>query len=670
LGTNSGNNNNNPIFPSSAYTFNVAAKNSANSNYGQLGIYTYTTNNLSAVSSTIPSQLFVSNNTPKYSSTSIFLVSDQSQVNYDVINISNVNSSNFSSSTFKTSVQTSSNLGLTNGSAIQQNTYLTVTADISNANYSSNKQCNQYIHGFDTSLSSTNPYYYNGYYDVSNGITLTTSVNDAYTDFSCNQGFYLMANPVMNISDSILTATNNLYTATLTTVQNVTNGSGSTNTSTYNFYCDGVNSSPKYESLYGFTINNVNYYYSTQVSGIWVISSSPTFTISSLSLSNMGDYFYISPLASYNITGGVTVTNYQESTLNNVTGKSGVSLNNTISITNSSVSGTLSSTYNNNITLSTINLYNIFGSTTVSSNLTNNVINVIVDPQSASLASNISTSIPTVGTNGSTTGYRVWSAPSSNAFDPSGIVPNLYISTNSYYPNSQAGNSQAITSMGYSSTSYYNNWNISQSSTTYGVSSELLIANGYFTTNSTYYLNYATDFSGGMPNSVNYLPTNMYQGYRYATFAWELAPLASTTLSYSNLIVNIYFNNYMYIDSLTSYVYFDQEFLSPLEIYYRVENSDNVTSFGDPPNTAWISMNSSFNQYQFTGNNGYTNSPYVYWATQQNVNTSGSNKTFTFKTVFPVINVKQDNTYYLYVRIGMPYGQYSFNNVTSQLISN
>ena len=121
----------------------------------------------------------------------------------------------------------------------------------------------------------------------------------------------------------------------------------------------------------------------------------------------------------------------------------------------------------------------------------------------------------------------------------------MYISKGSSIPNGTAD-----ASAGYSTVPYDNSWNISLSSTTYGVSSELLIANGYFTTSSTYYLNYATDFSGGVQNLVNYSLINMYiNGYRYATFAWQLSPPSGT--NYNNFTVSIPFKSStsLYLDS-------------------------------------------------------------------------------------------------------------------------
>ena len=665
-----------PIFPSSTYSFYVAAQNNSNTNYGPSSEYIVSkTANLPKPSSSITSPLFNPTSLTYTNNNNIYLVSTKSLVTSNVVNINSVKTSNnFTSSTFSTSVQTTSNLGLTDGSNNQSNTYLTITADISNATYSNNhKTCYQNIHGFDTSLSSANPYYYNGYKDVSNGITVTTIVSDYYTkpgDPSCNQGFYLMANPVMNISASILTPTNNLYTATLTTVQKITSGQtvtdGSSNSSTYNFYSDGVTTVPTYGGLGSFSLKTANANScSKQVSGIWVINSNPTLTITDLSLSNMGDYFYRSPLVIYDFSGGV-IGSAKEVGINNVSGKSDVSLNSTINITND-ISGTFVQKYNNNITLYDISYQNISSS---NYQLLNRRINVIVDPSSASLASAINpTSIPKL-TSSYSTGYRVWSASSLTTNDPSGIVPYLYISNGSYIPNG----TNAQTNVGYSTVPYDNSWNISLSSTTYGVSSELLIANGYFTTSSTYYLNYATDFSGGVNNTVNYSPSNMYtSGYRYATFAWDMSS------STSGITVSLIFNNTMYLNNI-GYVYFDQSATSlPLQLVYRFGDTQNTATFGPTltgdyyPNTTWINLNSTAGT-SLNGTNAYSptlnalyNAPTISPAQTQGLLvtpvSAGNTISYTTTTFPQSIATISDDTIYLYVRIGIPSGTYGFNNV-------
>jgi hypothetical protein len=248
-----------PIFPSCDYSFNVVAQNNVNSSYGNIGTYYYSsTEGLPEPTNNVPSSLFSFTGSPKYTNNNnIYLVSNKSLVTNDVININSVlTHNNFTSSSYITPVQTTSNLGLTDGSTYQNNPYLTISAEVM-CNNVVVSDLSQNIHGFDINLSSTNPYAYT--YDSSNsGITLNTSVYDYYnlSDNSCNQGFYLMAAPVMDISSSILDATNNLYTATLTTLQIGTNAS--TNYASYNFYCDDISSVPNIPSLTSFSLSNNN----------------------------------------------------------------------------------------------------------------------------------------------------------------------------------------------------------------------------------------------------------------------------------------------------------------------------------------------------------------------------------------------------------------------------
>ena len=670
-----------PIFPSSPYTFYVAAQNNLNANYGPSGEYpttgTFMTEAVPTPSYTLPTStnpLFnPSNITYTNNNNNIYLVSDEnSPVQYDVIDISSITTDNSFCSvagSFIVPVQSASNLGLSGENYDQSDIFLTITGEV--VVESTSNSCSQSINGFYN--STTDPYSYTYQGTITNGITLTTSVSDYYYESGpqCNQGFYLMAPPVMNISSSILSPTNNLYTATLTTAQNPTyaGSTAATYDASYNFYCDKINSTPNYVGgLGGFSVNNTDNYYA-QVSGIYVMYTSPTFTITDLSLSNMGDYFYRSPLVSYDLSGGATTTT-QETNLDNVTGYNDDSFNETISITNDGISGILNQTqWFDNITLNSITYQNIYGSTTTVIDIS---ISTIVDYQSYYLAYNIiPPSIPSLNTSYSN-GYRVWSAPSLTTNTTPNIIPYTYI-----YQGSNTPYGVADVSAGYSTIPYSNIWDISQTYDSSGVYQELLIANGYFTTNNEYYLDYSGNYSGGIPNTVNYLQSNMYtSGYRYATFAWTCSP---NTIS--KITISINFSNTMYLNSTTGYAYFDQATsLYPLQLVYRLGDTEYTTYFGEYnstgnyyPNTSWISLNyiSSVNGTQMTGTAAYNNNNTLYFDSSPTITPNASqgsaSGTFTYTTgTFPTSIYDFSSTgdiVYLYVRIGMPYGNYGFNKV-------
>ena len=378
-----------------------------------------------------------------------------------------------------------------------------------------------------------------------------------------------------------------------------------------------------------------------------------------LTVSNMGNYFYTSPLVTYDFSGGVTGT-YSETNLSNVTNysQSDVSLNETIDISNSQITGTFSQTYNTSIILNDISLNNIVDSINF---VPASSINTIVDYPSYELVNNIQTIQTLSSSSGALPGYRVWSAPSSNTMDPSGIVPYLYISSGSDIPNGTAN-----VSMGYSDISYNNSWDISNLTSIYGVSSELLIANGYFTTNHDYYLDYSGNYSGGIQNAVNYLPSNMGTEYRYATFVWDIS-----NNNYNNVTVSIDFSNTTLYTNTNGYIYFDENLTQALGLYYRL--GDNyVDSFGTYnsttyyPNTLWISMNSNPN-IQINATNAYQDSSSVYYASPTSISNI-TNGYLSVNTAFPqsMATITGD-TIYLYVRIGIPDLINGFNNVTAQL---
>jgi hypothetical protein len=629
------------IYPSSPYTFNVAAKNNVNGNYGPIGTYTYTTENLTEPGSTIPSTLFnVSGFSYDNSNSNIFLVSSQALVTDPVVNITLVTGNNFINNSFITPVQTSNNLGLTNSD--QTSTFLTITGEVSESTITSTSTQN--IHGFDTSVGSGNPYTAT-YLSTNSNITISTSVYDNYSSGSAyNQGFYLMTDIQMNIGSGALTSTNNLYTASLSTSQV---GTGATSKSaSYSFYCDDVNANPSFNSLGGFDINNNNNnYYSILLSGIYVMYENPTFTITDLSLNNMGDYFYNHTLVTYTITGGATGT-VSETDLTHTNYNSGTTLPTPLSFTNPSVSATISTSYSKSIILSQIVSNNIYGSTTTP--LTNQ-IDIIVDLPSYTLVySTLAQTIQTINSSTTKYGYRVWS-PAPITITQQGnsytVVPYTYIQSSTSIPNNTAtGSTPATANEGYISTPYNNIWDIHNNSLT---NQELLVANGHFTTSSTYYLNYSTYIN----NSLDY---SSLSGTKYATFAWKLGSGIYTSVS---IIIN--FSSQLYSNG--TFYYTDSSYSGPIGLYIRFEDNDNVTYFDSSnlDNTTWISLNSNTgSNYQLSSSNFYLSNN-ILWSSPTVTN---SNTTYTFKTNVN-ISVSSSQNITLYSRISIPNSYNGFNNI-------
>lgn len=640
------------MYPDSSYNFSVQAKNT-NSGYGQLGTYNYSTPAPSYPSATfvVYSPLFNSTN-KKYTNSNATLgykfVLDSLAVDKDIINYNNIGSGGFVSNNIITAVQQSGIYGKNS-----TNSSLNVTASLGSV--STNVDVKSFSYG--PSFTSN-----------SNGIFVTATTFDAYFKGNIyNQGFYLDCSTNMIIKNNYAFGipTSTLFTAALTcSGNNVLNPNPSSN---YSFYIDNISSIPICSSTGSFTINSDNNSYSNQVSGIWVLNQSkiPIFSITNLKLNNMGDYFYASPLVNYTISNGVT-GNQQETDLTHVTSES-ISAGkfvNPITINNNNVQATsVSSAYNTNISIS-ITFNNLFGQSSAS--YPN--INVICDQPSYNLITNIlATSIQNLGTLVSGyKGYRVWSAnvdsgvPNSGIMSPSGIVPYPYILSGTNMPNGSVAQSDT----GYVSQQYSNNWNIATN--TYA-NQELLVANGNFTTNNTYYKNYE-NFNGNGNLNSGYDYSGL-SGKKYATFAWNVSSI--TNVNYLNFVINFGTTN-LYYSNTNSAWYFNQSFTDLLELYYRFEYNEDVTQWGKYSNgnyyatTTWITINKQIGSiYSIDNVTDKNNSNYVYNISGSLISPTGAQTSgnVTFKISIPTIYLGDTNVATLYLRIGIPNGYNTFSNI-------
>jgi hypothetical protein len=661
------------MYPDSSYIFSVKAKNSSNSNYGELGTYNYSTPAPSYPTDTFKTPLILFDSTNKKYTTNGYFVGTNSVVSSDIINYNTIGSG-FVSNNIITAVQQTGVYGINSLS----DSSLNVIADIG----STDASVNVLSFGHPTEFSNN-----------TGGISVQANTFDAYYNGpEYNQGFYLDCSTNMTITPSYLNVyypTPNLFTARLTCTGN--NVIIPTPTSSYSFYADKINSQPSYNSIGAFTINPNNNYYSNQVSGIWVLhnstNTSPYFSINNLSLSIMGTYFYASPLVTYKIANTSiyeTDTTHINSGIN--TNGADSSFNQTIEFTNSNVGSiTISDNYDVSMNLS-ITAKNLFG-TASSPNISK--INVICDTPSYKLiATLLAQSIQTVSGSSGTSpvkGYRVWSANvdsgvPSGTMNPSGIVPYIFIIPNSTIPNNTSTGSATSPNNeeGYINIPYNNVWDILSNTVT---NQELLVANGKFTTNSNYYLNYGTDFSGNGNLNSGYdyrqLSNTGNFGKKYATFAWNASNIESGTYKYLNFVIN--FSATIHFSSTESIWYLNSAFSDLLELYYRFEYKTDVNKWGTDPNntnniypsTTWITINKQFGI--FYNSNDITNKDNAQKVYNRggNLVVSSSEQTFTgnvtFKTPMPSVFLNAENISTLYLRIGVPSGYDAFSDVKSYI---
>jgi hypothetical protein len=405
---------------------------------------------------------------------------------------------------------------------------------------------------------------------TTNNITITpNSVTDYYTGQLNKTGYYLT-------SSNIITATQlsaGSGVNTLSATQTFSTGATGATASTPFYYDTPVTSAPT------CSINDLSISSSTKVSGISIYTpptggATPTITIDA-SASNMGNYFYRSPLITYNYAVNGTAMG--------PTGESGLGAVNPSDISgNMFKTGTLrfSSTLPSVTDMTRIdisaNAYNVYGP----SELTGRSFNVITDASSVKFVTQtLPSSIPELQRGVSTVGFRIWSAPS--LISPY-FCPDLSYNGVLYY-----------------TIAYDNSWDISRmtqvdeiagpTATSYNnARMEPLIKNGLFTTPPA---GAYTDYSGSAGNStINYSGISS-TGFRFASFCWKL-PIGPTA---TKLMFTI---NSINIATLSSAKLAINGSVIPL--YYCFQDPSNPNAYGSTIvngqtiryyNTVWINAN-------------------------------------------------------------------------------
>jgi hypothetical protein len=357
------------------------------------------------------------------------------------------------------------------------------------------------------------------------------------------QGYYLISNQFSE-SFNAPGATSSLYTMILTQKwYNTKQTNNPTSTASQTFYYDALTGNPFINTN---TNTNNSYYTNTtslmyQVSGINVITTTATFNLS-INVTNLYQYFYVSPVLNYEFSGGCTGNT-------NVSNLTSTNYNYNYPIfTLNNVSVSVSSTFKNTQTLK-VTAYNLNGSTgsTITAT-TATPINAIYDKPSYNFINDTQknpTSIQEINAlNLEKYGCRVWSNVDKTSVNSNGyaVIPPYYTYTNNYYS--------------YYQFPYNQSWSIVATQTqnvdpqvTIDTSQEIQIYNGHYGTGKTNetnatgengYINYSSYYQ----NTLNYLnvsrdPTS----YRYTTFVWKLTPPSGALNYYNFTFKNIKVNN-------------------------------------------------------------------------------------------------------------------------------
>ena len=246
-----------------------------------------------------------------------------------------------------------------------------------------------------------------------------------------------------------------------------------------------------------------------------------------------------------------------------------------------------------------------------------------------------------------TYGFRVFSSTSI-----SGTFVSQYV-----YSTSGAGTA-------YTSVPFANDWNLTSTSTTsaslagnYNATGELMIANGQFTVDPTYAINYSGYYYGvTATNSYNYttlISSTQSDGYRYVTFAWKVDPSLSAS---SN--INISFSGNATVSGTTGYLV-DSTGSTPMKVYFRFEDKTaNLVSFtGSNYSTYWINANGNTPGVAASSQNYYVipSDKIPYYSGTIITTSSNIKASLPFSSPLSSSNsVISGSNLYVYVRIGLP----------------
>jgi hypothetical protein len=377
------------------------------------------------------------------------------------------------------------------------------------------------------------------------------------------------------IKQAVFSISQTQYTHTTTLVQ-----SGTTTTSQYNFYYDGLlGTATVLDMAFNFSVGTPPT--ATYVSGVNVISGQPTLSTIT-GASNLGEWFYRSPILSYTNTTGSVTTSFSETDVSHII--SGVSGG---QISQSQRIGFSNGSFQVN---SLANVYALSMSMTVTAANASNTsapfsatdLQCVVDGPSVTL---INTTLPAslqTLTNGvPEKGCRIWSYSN---YDATTFVPPYIFASNT-------GSNYSYTGFLYTTTTHTSS--IVDAALGYPLINELQVTNGAHRSKGSRtdcYIDYRTKkYSATLFNVVDYSSVTT-SGVRFATFAWKVA--AQNT-------------NYSVLRFTFTYVPGDSDAISivnnlvvftgtadKIYVFYRVEDQSSILpTNGTSASSVWLDAN-------------------------------------------------------------------------------
>lgn len=495
-------------------------------------------------------------------------------------------------------------------------------------------------------------------------LTITSgAIEDQYTE-NYKQGFYskvpsftvTMPSTLLSSGKNTLTINQKYY--------NINGNEVATLDKLHDIHYDNLSVNPSFGPI-TFALNlGIIDNYMTQVSGIWILRTTPSISVSAVVNNLYNNYYFNGNILTYSFTNGCLDTQY-ETNLTNYT-----SSTKTFSRT---LNPPIVSAFKYQIYLN-LRATNLIGI----ANSTQQKIDIICDTLSYTLITDTTKNpilIQTVTSfNAEQSGFRVWTNPGSTIVLSNGST--------TYIP-SDYGSSTNTISYSASSNAYSHSNDLSSGN----YIQELQIANGRYrsgtNSNNSYlnYTNYKKDDSSN--NTLNYLNVPKTEtDYRFSTFVWKYNGTLTSTISYFVFTFkNFSPGTVLKQDLITDSYYFNSD--NRFFLHYRLEDDKSIAPTTSTStisySTIWVDGNSKFGTTyntttpvlntdipKITGNNYNTISNIVRAPTSISYAIVGQD---LVATVSSILYGPISTSFKVYCRFGLPMNNnYSFEYVTLKFI--
>jgi hypothetical protein len=447
-------------------------------------------------------------------------------------------------------------------------------------------------------------------------ITTTNNVTDYNTD-PVRQGFYLKANNVkVEVVAAQATFTNVKQTLAVkqTFIESPTSTTTATSTPLYFYHENSLTGPPTCTIAAG----DVTFANMQKVSGLNVLTAASKVLLTGVKASNMGTYFYRTPLVNYYLNSTKVAS---ETGLANL--KSGVDPDNSKRFAGS---GDLTFDNSFNFTETTYQSSIVIG---MEANNINNVLSpkvvtpnipVIGDPKSHALVTSLSSSITTLTLGATVAGYRILSPATFSNLCPA--LPSAALPT-------QYNNETSLMDAAYLN--------------------ELIVSDGCFASTQSKYMDYSSYQNAGINYStLASAGDTIVEGgttYKFVSFCWKLGQSGPSYGKISFIINSIVGASR---ETGTGLLLINSK---RVKMFYAFRDTSSASYNASTLNSGWIDANS-------TDGNGASMG--TYWVAANyygnyggNTNVAVSSGTATVDAFIPsVINI--NNSTYLYLRIAVP----------------